>query len=67
MEFLEYYHIIRSRIWLALTMAAVAFVVVTVYQVLPPAHWEARGADNRGRRHGRPARTATGGGDRVRP
>lgn len=43
MEFLEYYHIIRSRIWLAFTMAAIVLVVVTVYQMLPPSRWQAEG------------------------
>jgi uncharacterized protein involved in exopolysaccharide biosynthesis len=43
MEFIEYYQIIRSRIWLAIMMAAAAFVVVTVYQVLPTSSWPAEG------------------------
>jgi len=43
MEFLEYYQIIRSRIWIAIMMAAAAFVVATVYQLLPPAGWPAYG------------------------
>jgi uncharacterized protein involved in exopolysaccharide biosynthesis len=43
MEFIEYYQIIRSRIWIAIMMAAAAFVVATVYQLLPPSGWPAYG------------------------
>ncbi|NPV45562.1 MAG: hypothetical protein HPY69_01285 [Armatimonadetes bacterium] len=43
MEFIEYYQIIRSRIWIAVMMAAAAFTVVTVYQLLPNTSWSAEG------------------------
>ncbi|MGD9498362.1 MAG: Wzz/FepE/Etk N-terminal domain-containing protein [Armatimonadota bacterium] len=43
MEFLEYYRIVRDRIWIVVLLAAVAAIVVIVYSVLPPSSYSARG------------------------
>ncbi len=43
MEFLEYYRIIRDRIWLVILTAAIAAVIVIVYWIIPPSEYTAEG------------------------
>ena len=43
MEFLEYYRIVRGRIWIVIATALVAAIVVAVYLVIPPSSYTARG------------------------
>ncbi len=43
MEFLEYYRIVRGRIWIVIATALVAAIVVGVYLVIPPSSYTARG------------------------
>ncbi len=43
MEFLEYYRIIRDRIWIILLASSVAAVIVIVYSVIPPSSYTAKG------------------------
>ncbi len=43
MEFLEYYRIIRDRIWIILLAASVAAVIVIVYSIVPPSSYSAKG------------------------
>jgi len=43
MEFLEYYRIIRDRIWIILLASSVAAVIVIVYSIVPPSSYSAKG------------------------
>lgn len=43
MEFLEYYRIVRSRIWIVMATVTIAVIVVGVYLVLPPSEYQGEG------------------------
>ena len=43
MELLEYYYLIRQRIWIVILGISTALAVVLVYQLLPPAERQATG------------------------
>jgi len=64
MEFLEYYRIIRDRVWIVVLTASVAVVIVGVMSVLPPSEYTARG---RILVHGEASLIMRRTGDRVGP
>ncbi|MCD6352128.1 MAG: hypothetical protein J7M26_08405 [Armatimonadetes bacterium] len=44
MEFLEYYRVIKERIWLVLVTTGVILLMVVIYQMTPPSTYEATGS-----------------------
>lgn len=43
MEFLEYYRIIRDRVWIVIAGAAVAAIIVVIFSIMPPSEYTGRG------------------------
>lgn len=43
MEFLEYYRIIKDRIWIVILTAALAAIIVIVQRAIPPSEYTAQG------------------------
>jgi len=44
MEFLEYYRVVRERIWIVLVTTGVILLMVIIYQLTPPSTYEATGS-----------------------
>ncbi len=64
MEFIEYYRIVKDRVWIVVLVASVAAIIVVVYSVVPPSEYEARG---RIRVYGEAALVMTRTGDNAGP